>query len=203
MSATLLIAAGGCATNSHGDTSPSVNSTASAGSGSSPSPVFRPGEIRSVPDPRTLFSSALRKELRFDAYHGSDCKKDKANEYIDRWACYLHNTPHKRLQDTELLAVYVQVHHPTPTEDATKFTSRDFALYRKVLGPEWAPAKLGDEALRAETGGASWIRLRIRNVMMEVSADIPDPAPRSVSEENRRAWRAATELTRSITGLAQ
>ncbi|MEV5709164.1 hypothetical protein [Actinoallomurus sp. NPDC052274] len=202
LSATLLIATGGCATSSHGDTSPSVSSTALVGSTSSPFPVFRPGEIRSVPDPRTLFSPALRKELRFDAYHGSECKKDKANEYIDGWACYLF-TPRKRLQDTELLAVYVEVHHPTPTQDATEFTTRDFASYRQVLGSEWAPAQLGDEALRAETAGASWIRLRIRNVMMAVSADIPDPDPRSVSEEDRRAWRAATELTRSITGLAQ
>ncbi|GAA4625805.1 hypothetical protein GCM10023196_031410 [Actinoallomurus vinaceus] len=195
LSAALLIAVGGCTTtSSHGDISSRVTSV--------PSPVFRPGEIRSVPDPRTLFSPALRKELRFDAYDGSECKKDKPNEDIDDWVCYLF-TPHQPRRNTDLLAVLVELHHPTQVQNATEFATGDFAATRQTLGGEWSPAQLGDEALRGEASGASKVQLRIRNVTMEVSADIGDPARRTAQEEDRRAWRAATELTRSITRLAQ
>src|SRR5262245_61525924 len=51
--------------------------TASATGSASPS--FHPGEIRAVPDPRTLLSSKVREELRYADGKGTECDKDKAD----------------------------------------------------------------------------------------------------------------------------
>ncbi|GLY85275.1 hypothetical protein [Actinoallomurus iriomotensis] len=202
--AVAIVTAGCATTGSGGEASPSRTSIgSSAPIAPSPSPTFRPGEIRSVPDPRTLFSPALRKALRFDEYDGSECKQDKGDaeraEYIDVWSCDLF-TPRGREADADLLAVYTEFHHPIPHEDATTFATSDFAATRENSGPEWSPVALGDEALQAPASvGAGRIRLRVRNVTLEVSAYTGDWRRRSSTEEDRRGRRAATDLIRSLT----
>lgn len=85
------VATGGCTAARVGnDASRRAGSTDSStplSSVPSASPTFQPGEIRSVPDPRTLLTPALRKDLRFDK--DSACKREKGSRVVDPWSCYL------------------------------------------------------------------------------------------------------------------
>ncbi len=123
----------GCSTAVDPRSSAATSPTVSPGLSSptpTPSPTFRPDEIRSIPDPRSLLSPGLRKDLRFTARGDAECHKDKANEVIDRWECYLF-TPHQRPWDEDMTAIHMELHHPTWVQDATTFATAMFDRYRR------------------------------------------------------------------------
>ncbi|HEU5023378.1 MAG TPA: hypothetical protein VFV01_00515 [Spirillospora sp.] len=184
-----------------------------AGLSARPAPAssmaFRPGEVQHVPDPRTLLSAGLRKDLRFAADEDSECRQDKANDYIDRWTCYLF-TPHRRTWDKDMTALDVELHHPALTQDATTYATRMFRTRETSRNTgDWESVPLGDEGLRSpldgSSSGQSDVLFRVRNVTVLVSTatgdkDKADAATLS-AEQRRRALRVASELARSIARL--
>ncbi|QKG20702.1 hypothetical protein [Actinomadura verrucosospora] len=167
--------------------------------------------MRRVPDPRTLLSPGLRKDLRFAAAKYSECKQDKASDSVDRWTCYLW-TPHRRTWDQDMTALDVELHHPVMTQTATALATEMFGSEKKFRNTgDWERVPLGDEGLRSPldrfTPGQSDVLFRVRNVTVLVSTangdkDRADAATLS-AEQRRRALRVASELARSIARLAE
>jgi hypothetical protein len=168
---------------------------------------FRPGEVQRVPDPRTLLSPGLRKDLRFAADEDSECRQEQANTFIDRWSCYLY-TPHRRTWDKDLTALGIELHHPAMTENATAYATEMFADMKKYRNTgSWDPVPLGDEGFQSPLDrsiGHSDVFFRVRNVTVLVSTapGDQDKADTRAAELRRRAWRVASELARSIARLA-
>jgi hypothetical protein len=102
--------------------------------------------------------------------------------------------------------IFLELHHPIADQSATAFATSDFASSRKYHygAVVWSPVRLGDEAIRSEeatkANDSSHVLLRVRNVTVWVTAATGDPSRRS-AEQDRRAWRAATDLARSLAGL--
>ncbi|GAA0942114.1 hypothetical protein [Actinocorallia libanotica] len=219
--ASLLL--GGCSTAAEPAPSPSAPVPLSASvppspskrAAAPPSPVpatFRPGELRTVPDPRKLLSRGLLEDLRFAEDDSSECEEHQPNDLIDAWGCYLL-TPSAAPSDGDLTTIFTALHRPFDTQSATAFAKQEFAELpdRRTDSSSWTEASLGDEAMRSRENAAyrddSTVVFRVKNVTVMVSVNIDEDRESDDSArydaQQQRAWRVASDLARSLVRLSR
>nr|BFE34081.1 hypothetical protein GCM10010200_063320 [Actinomadura rugatobispora] len=168
---------------------------------------FERGEIRTTPDPRTLLSPSLRRDLRFADAKASSCKKEKAYDRVEKWVCHLF-TPQES-SESDMISIRVELPTPENGRTATEKATKEFADLKWSLrnfSPCSIRVQLGDEACQSpkytSSLKSSAVLFRIRNVNVQIMAATGDKDRASVSalsdEQGRRAWRVASELARGL-----